>query len=418
MSVPRAWDRIELPWLALMPGALILLVGVAAPIAVVSGYHADLDDYRRVAGAVIHGLRPYAEVSFEYPPLAIAAFLPAGLASPTDLEPYARFFALQSALLAVICSVLLAWMSFRSPELARPRNVLIGWMLLVLAVVSLAAFRFDLLAVSLALGAISLTMAGRPGAGGLVIGLGALVKVFPAFFVPVLAAWLWWRADRAGAVRLVVAAAAGIGTVMLAMAAWVGPDHALAFVGYQADRLVQIESLAGSVFLVIHALTASPLWVSYGFQSVQLAGPVASTYDPFAEVILVATVSLAWVVAWLRFRSDARAGSGPDAAALIAALLATGLALVLADKVFSAQYVLWVLPLALLLRPTIAALAIVAAALTTVVFPLTYRELAWFEGPAVAVLVARNALLLGLFVWLLVRPSRAAAPDPVPLTAT
>ncbi len=310
-----------------------------------------------MAGAVLHGLRPYAEVSFEYPPLAIATFLPAGFAAPIDLEPYARMFAVQSAILAVICGGLLAWLSLRSTDLARPVAVLAGWALLVFAVVALAAFRFDLAALALALAGVGLATAGRPGPAGLVLGAGALMKVFPAVFVPVIAAWLWWRADRAGAGRLVLGATIGVAAVMTGLALWVGPTDALAFVEYQADRLVQIESLAGSILLVVHALTGSPLWVSYGFQSVQLAGPASSAYDPYTEIVLVVVVGLTWIAAWYRFRADARDGV-PGTGSLIVALLVTGLALLLADKVFSAQYVLWVLPLALLLRPPVAAVAL------------------------------------------------------------
>lgn len=343
------------------------------------------------------GRSPY-DGSFEYPPLAVVPMLLAALPGDLGPEAYTRLWAVGAAVVAGAIGLSLAWIAGRSGERPTVPEVLVAWAILATVLAPVLTWRFDGWAIALALLGISLTIAGRPGPAGIAIGAGALVKIFPIAFAPILAMWLWMRPDRAGALRLVGASVGTIAAVMLALTAAVGFDRATSFVDYQADRLVQLESLAASVLMIGHVIAAVPIQITYGHASLEVVGPGVGPFSSASQAILVAAVLVVTLLAFLRFRS-----SEASVASLVAWLVAVAVAVLLADKVFSAQFVLWALPLAALLPRPGVALAIGAAALTTLLFPVLYHELVGLAPPAILLLVSRNALLLALLAWLVVR---------------
>ncbi len=75
-------------------------------------------------------------------------------------------------------------------------------------------------------------------------------------------------------------------------------------------------------------------------------------------------------------------------------------------KVLSPQYLIWLLPLAALVLLddlVVGLLALATVVLTQVEFPGMYWSLVYLGRPAIAVLVARNVLLMATFAATLVR---------------
>jgi hypothetical protein len=73
--------------------------------------------------------------------------------------------------------------------------------------------------------------------------------------------------------------------------------------------------------------------------------------------------------------------------------------LVVVNKVFSAQYVLWVLALACLLPRRTLPLTLAVAALTSLLFPFLYTELVDLRAAGILELAVRNGLLIALVAW-------------------
>ena len=412
------WDRDPVAVVLLVvPVAIVLVTGFLTPYAVIDGYHQDVDLYRRTAAAVLAGSPPYRGFPFEYPPLAAVVMAIPGIGGAGDLDAYARRWSVVAAVGVAIAGVILGWLASRLD--GRPvRRVLLGWAALVALLAPVLTWRFDIVAVDLALAGTALTIARRPLAGGLALGAGALVKIFPAVFAPTLAGWLWWRGDRRSAAMIVVASGATVllGLAVTAVIAGAGPSAS--FVDYQADRLVQLESLAASLVLVGHLLLGTTVTVIHGFGSLQIVGGGTDAILAVASVALVVAVGLAVLAGWWRFRLDRLAGRPTDPGVLLRACLVVGLATILADKVLSAQYVLWALPFALLGSTRSVALALAAAALTVAIFPLAYTELVNLEPWAIVLLASRNIVLIVLLVDALVgllgrqRADRPAATGP------
>jgi hypothetical protein len=117
----------------------------------------------------------------------------------------------------------------------------------------------------------------------------------------------------------------------------------------------------------------------------------------------VVGVAIVSILAMLRFRSERRVMGMPQLPTLVAYVVAVVIALLVTNKVFSAQYLLWMLPFGCLLPRRQTAVVIAIAALSILVFPLSYGDLVDLEPSAIGLLVARNALLVGLLGWVLVR---------------
>ncbi len=97
------------------------------------------------------------------------------------------------------------------------------------------------------------------------------------------------------------------------------------------------------------------------------------------------------------------AGGGSLTAATIVQLAAAGVfVLLVTSKVFSIQYVVWIVPFAALLDGRKFWLAAAIVALTIPIHPLLYDRLVAQDALPVLVLNLRNALLVALTVWLVI----------------
>src|SRR4029079_8941267 len=82
-------------------------------------------------------------------------------------------------------------------------------------------------------------------------------------------------------------------------------------------------------------------------------------------------------------------------------MLAALLVVLLAYRVLSPQFLVWILPLAAL-RPRAEFWAIFFLCLLTfAVYPLTYNGLVALDQRAMLLLIVRNAWMLGILIWLL-----------------
>ena len=81
-------------------------------------------------------------------------------------------------------------------------------------------------------------------------------------------------------------------------------------------------------------------------------------------------------------------------------------------KVYSIQYVVWIVPLVALLEGRKFWLAAATVALTIPIHPLLYEGLVNQEPLPILVLNLRNALLLALLAWMLRDVARPAGLEP------
>jgi len=288
-------------------------------------------------------LLPYRDFSVEYPPGFFLLALPPALLG-LDLDGYRLVFSLWMALLLTVA--LLA--AVRIGRLLRPgtdASPVAVAALLALTLGTVAVRRYDAV-VSLSL---CLFLDGclrrRPVLSGLALGVGVVTKLVPLLVVPV--ALVYWGALRRwrdlGVTALVAAGvclAVGVPYVQIAGA------HLLDLIRYHGQRPLEVESTWAALLTLGRAIDPASAWRVASFGSDNVVGPADRFLLPLAGITPL--LAIAAIVAWsvvqtcrvLR-REDGERLAGE---VLVRAACATFAASMVLGKVFSAQYLAWLLP--------------------------------------------------------------------------
>lgn len=344
----------------------------------------------------------------EYPLAGVAVLaVPWLLAQPLGggLQTYAQLLLVLALAADAAFTVLLHWQG------GETRNAALAvWLLGVPLLGATALARFDIVPGVLA-GAALLLLARRPGLAAAAAAAGAAVKLWPALLLPAMAG----RRSSRGPVLRVTAAVAGFvvaGTVVVA-----GWGRLVSPLAFQGGRGLQIESVAASPAMAGWVVAPGSYTVSYGpAHAFEVTGPGVAVLVHLSTVLTVLVAAGLAVIWWRLWRA------GATVPAVCWAALAAVTGFVVSSRVLSPQYLLWLLPMA-------AAAVVVAGAqraaqlrwaggllaatlLTQLEFPVYYGDLVGHHpgsGWAVAVLVARNAVLVWLCGDAAVRAWRSTA---------
>jgi hypothetical protein len=399
---------------AALPALGLLLAGWALTLWVAPWSDERVNDlfvYRSFAEPFLSGVLPYRDIAFEYPPLAAPLIgLPGafGTGEESFRWAYALWTLAGAAAVVVLCGALARATG------GDARRAMLAAALMPLLCGALLRTHFDLFPVALLLAGLLLLCRERPRAGLAVLGLGAMTKAFPLIAAPIALAWLAARRPRAAW----QAALACLAVLALAGGAAVAasPDGALDAVRYHLDRPVQVESSPALVLLGLDGAGLGEATSVSSHRSDGLLHPAADALTSLFAAALVALVALLCVRAGAAGRPEAgrpeagrpeagrpEAGRGDaDGRVLVLAALAAVAGFAVLGKVFSPQFVIWVLPLGALafawrMHGLAAAVALVAL-LTQVEFPAHYFDVVTREPLAVALVAVRNLALAAVIV--------------------
>jgi hypothetical protein len=353
----------------------------------------DIRYYAEWAVGVLNGSRiPYADFAWEYPPLALPAMLgPAigaellggGTAAHT-VSWVACALLLDAAVLAVVLRRV-AERSLREPAVAL-------WVFgpPLLGAVSWA--RFDLFPAIAGFAAVLTAAAGSTARSGVAAGVGAALKIWPLLLAPI-------QRTRPAALRATAVSVGVVGAVAVTTFAVTGSTGFAQVLQYQRVRGLQIESVVALPLLWLRALGADGYQPVFDFGAWQISGPGSEFLAVLSTAVFAASLAVIGVRHWLAMRHDV----GPAGVGLTAAVVL--LASLLTNKVFSPQYVLWLLAIvvaAAVLDPDdwrgLVPAILGVAALTQLVFPILYGDViygAWF---GLLILTARDLVLIGIAV--------------------
>ncbi len=231
--------------------------------------------------------------------------------------------------------------------------------------------------------------AGRNVLGGVIAGLGVLLKIFPG---AVAAPALVWEAThiRQSRGRGVVAFAATIAAGM-AFWFWLGGRGVLNSFRYHAERGLNVESLYAGVLLLIGRLQGTKVPWTYDHSAIHITPEWGGRLSGLALPIQAAAFLL---VMW-QFRRSGMKDGVRYAGASVLAFMITG-------KIFSAQYVIWLIPFVTVLGGETGRRArrvfLMVTTATTIIYPW-YAMKAILELNDLACILLlnyRNALLVGL----------------------
>jgi hypothetical protein len=355
----------------------------------------DTPVYERYGDKVIDGQVPYRDFRPEYPPLSLPTFiLPSLIAGRHQKADYGRWFDREMAVCAIVVLLGVALITTRPAALGL---VAVAPVLLGPVVLS----RFDYWPTALAVLALAAFLRNRLTTSAVLLGAAIGAKLWPAAIAPILFLELW----RTRGPRVAAAFAGGVVAVTAAIFvpfAIIAPEGVRYSLHRQFGRPIQIESLGGSILIWIHRFFHTTINVksSFGSQNIDGFGYHAMT---IATTVLMLAALL---VVWWKAR-DVVAGS----AAAVAAFLAFG-------KVFSPQFMIWLVAFVPLVPGTaIAVLFVAGLLLTQAWFPRHYwdltNSLALRESGEV---LLRDLVVIALLVLLTLR-ARRPAPAPLPASA-
>jgi uncharacterized membrane protein len=354
----------------------------------------------------------------EYPPLALLPFaLPRlavfGRALPFDT--YVLLFLIENIIISGLVGLAIVWI-FQHWRGRRVVPALAMYALFVTVAAPLIPWRFDLFPALLTAVALLCVLRGRPGWAGVWLGLGAAAKLYPLVLLPIFGAYYLAQADRRALVRLALGVA---GALLLALApfALAAPSSLTSFLRYHETRGLQLESLPAGAIILAHVFGRVAARLDWSYGALHLVSPLAPLALRWLPLALVAIYGAVLAGGLARFREERRAHGAVSNESLATYLVAALLAFIATNKVFSPQYLIWLLPFVPLLRPWKGALFAAICGITISLFPFDYDDLIAMETVPVLLLNLRNLLIVALLIWLLIERAPLAVKSLVAVQA-
>jgi hypothetical protein len=396
--------------IALLAVVLVTLPGIAQ-------WHAlDLSIYYQDSLQLLRGRVPYRDFALEYPPLALLPFALPRLVTfgqRIDFIGYIWLFLVQNAIFSTLIALVIVQIrGLRASGLA-----LSLYTLLVAVSAPLLPWRYDLFPALLTVLALLCVLRQRPGWAGIWLGLGVAAKLYPIVLLPILGAYYLAGKNWPALVRLALGSAGALAITLLPFLL-IAPSPLLSFLQYHQLRGLQLESLPAGVIVLAHMLGMSPAQLAFNYGALHVDSPLAGAVLRWLPVAVVVTFGVVLASGWARFHEEQAADGRVTSESLIGYSVAMLLAFIVTNKVFSPQYVIWLLPFAPLLRLRQAGALLAICALTITIFPFNYDRLLGMELLPVILLNGRNLLAVALLIWLVIdhAPSawRVALGWPVP----
>jgi uncharacterized membrane protein len=365
---------------------VVLAAGYAIQLlAFQTDAHTALSDLPRVFAhrGIGPGHLPYVDRVLEYPVGSGILLYLAALVDPTPLGVL-TVTALGAAALCIVTTIVLQ-------RRCGPR----AWRWALATPLLLFAFQnWDVFAVAATLGALLAYERRRDALSGSLLAIGTAVKLFPAVLLPPLVALRWAQGDRRGAARLAGSAVLVVAIVNLPFVLVNEPGWSWSF-SFQSHR----EATWGTAWFWLYRLAGVPV---EGATGAEIANAVA-------------LVCLLGGIAWLTYRAwHERIEPVAIGAAAVAIFL-------LADKVYSPTYDVWLVAFFVLLpiprRHWLAFCAVDLLVAVTVYGYFHHLDSAAFVHEVLPWLVlARTAVLVGVIGVALsgsTRPSMSLVRRPI-----
>ena len=369
--------------------------------------HGDLQLYHGYAQAFWLGSPPFSSLPAEYPLLSMIPFT---LSLLPPIPDYITVFGFWMLLL-----FLAGYVAIRRRE--SPKTAEICAVYLVLGCFATVLGRFDLLPAGATLVAYWAARERRFTLAYAMLAVGTLLKLYPLFLLPVVALEQY-RALGLNPLRtapprqllkgvaLFTAAVLGV----FGISALLSPDGWMGPLTYSTHRPLQVESVPATV-LWLSGLLGLPTSPDKSFHSWNLVGQIDGLLGVLSELALVG--GCLWVY-WQQLIGRLTFGR---------ALTLCLLVVICTNKVFSPQYLMWVVPMVAVTEQDYDLVWLGICSLTTLIFPYGYQW-AWTPGPLAppsypfwfpALIALRNVLMTAALVRFF-RRSRAADVETVDLT--
>ena len=389
-------DWAFLTGLGLLTGAILIYTFYPTLFGFTLG---DLKNFRYYIVSMGQGKVPYLDFPVEYPPFALVFIVLPALVSSFggfSFDSYLLVFQLEAYLVALGSLFVVRNLLLRFYSSASSYNWRMAFYGAMLPIISLYIFRrFDILPALLVALAFSLLYLRRAGWAGVCLGLATTTKLYPVLVLPFL--FLYYvrnKGDWKLSLRL------GVGYAV-AVVASVLPFALISFSGlveslkYHAERGIQIESSYASI---VWLGTQAGFIEAFRVKDHKSSGYFSNWNDWLllaSTLLLVAGLLALFIYSW--WVSHPRRSTLSKQWPILATFLAVAW-FIITNKVFSPQYVLWLLPFLPFLRPWKVWLGSLIVTLGTLDYLYQDNGLVDWEWPPMFTVLIRNSLLLLLII--------------------
>lgn len=380
-------------WLAIVGAHAVFFLGLLGTM-LNGNVQGDLQIYRHWAfQGLVHGSWPGVDFAWVYPEVALAPMLVAGL--------WGFGFYLCVWLCMISALNIASFVALLGRRTSRSRMIAAWWWLAILVVLSpVALLRLDGLTAPMVVIALAL-LARWPLATGVILATATWIKVWPAaIFLAIVATSRNW-------LSIVMAGIITSAAVVAAILAVGAGDNISSFITMQSTRNLQLEAPIAAPWLWMSVANQPGFLRFYGqtLETWEVTGPgssfAAKLMTPLMAIAVIGIMGLLW---------RARKRGAPAQESLLVGSLALATAMVVFNKVGSPQYMLWLVPIVVVgialnthSWRVPANLMMAISIMTTMVFPIFYMPLVNGSRYAAILLTSRNALLVILLGWTIMR---------------
>ena len=389
MTEPRGGGRLWLLGSAAL-GHIAIFAGLFR--GVYSIPYSGTGLFYEYAGRVLSGQLPYRDFFAEYPPLALALFT-----APRMLGESFRWYYVwyQVEVVAADLLIVLALYLAARRWVLSPFQVIGAYTIAVLVVGPINLQQFDIFPAALSLFAVLRFAADDAIGAGILLALAVMTKVYPILLAPMFVL-LAWQQNRRGVFKAIVAF---VVTCALVLVPWLvrGPASLRGMLSFHAGRGTHLDSVYSTISFAARSFGLTWVNIVYNFRSWNISGGVPDALARASTFVLLAVLAIVYTLIYrtARHRSSPAAR---DVQFVGHAALVVLLAAMVASKVLSPQYLVWLTPFVPFVigprRRAVWAGIIATGLLTYWLYPWRYTALLNRETSAVLLLAARNIALV------------------------
>lgn len=336
----------------------------------------------------MEGSIPYLDFVMEYPPFALPFFVLPRLFTDS-LDIYVIVFQVEIFIFNLLGMYLIYRIARRIGK--APWKMLAVYTLAVLAIGPIVAQQYDAFPAVMVLLSLYCFWTGRHKTSWVILALATMTKIFPAAIAPVFLLYYLRNREyrRIGSGILVFAATCLVVFIPFIAA---DPGSLSSLLDYHTQRGIQLESSYSSLALFAGNLGWTSIQLDFSAGSWNATGPLADTLSTVSTYLLPFLLLVSYWFIYRRIKPGSLRISDMGTHSLLIVEV-----VLIASKVLSPQYLIWLIPLIPLitgLRYGIRAVFIVIGGLTYYIFPWYYLELIDLESAPIYILLARNILLI------------------------
>jgi len=364
----------------------------------------DVALYYKYSTNIAEGKLPYREFSLEYPPLGLVPMVLPHLITlgvPITYFTYVCLFAFQNLVYSLIIMIILMGITKHAQPARAVSPIMAAYTQIIIVQAPSLFWHYDILPVLLSVAGLYAVLARRSAFAGVMMGLSIAAKLYAIVLLPVFFIYYIVSKETRAMCWFFCGCILSLGFAFPPFLL-IDSSGLLASFAYHHSRGLQLESFPAGVLSLLHTAGMLDVLVEYKYGAWHISSPLSHMVVNIISISFLGVWAVTLTCCYLVFRKQYRLHGAVSLQSLIAYLVMALLALLMFSKVFSPQFILWLLPFGVLLsRNQARALLLISLATAVLLSRLIYMPLISQDLYAVLLLNMRNALVMLLFLWLL-----------------